>query len=177
MNSRITCPVDIATRTSSHRWAEHGLSFWLQTDSGPTLFESGTVLLHNLDALALDATTLRAVALRHTPRSHRRSTCPRGTPHPGLPLSANRDVLRERFSQSTGSRRAIGLPVDEPWLHEHFTLHLDDQAQQILPVVWTTGAGNCATAPGRLRPQKGNARGYRDRPRCVSGRLVPRSAE
>lgn len=117
--------------------------------------QSGTVLLHNLDTLQLDAGTLAALALSHAHYDHTG-----GLPAlaerlaPGLPLYANADLLRERFSQSTGERRAIGLSVDHAWLAARFALHLDDAPQQVLPGVWTTGAITERPYPGGYVPRQ-----------------------
>lgn len=158
MTPVITCVVDNAARRSSQLWAEHGLTFWTETEAGAALLDtgqSGTVLLHNLDTLGLDATMLQALALSHAHYDHTG-----GLPAlaerlaPGLPLYANSDLLRERFSQSTGERRAIGLSVDADWLAAHFTLHLDDTPQQLLPGVWTTGAITARPHSGGYVPRQ-----------------------
>ncbi len=79
------------------------------------------MLLHNLDALKLDATTLRALALSHAHYDHSGGLpALAGLLAPGLPLYANPALLHERFAQHDGERRAIGLPVDLPWLEERF---------------------------------------------------------
>ncbi len=154
----ITCLVDNAARRSSRLWAEHGLAFWIETEAGAALLDtgqSGEVLLHNLNVLELDAATLRALALSHAHYDHTG-----GLPAlvqkitPGLPLYANADLLRERFSQSTGKRRSIGLCVDHAWLEEHLTLHLEDAPQEILPGVWTTGAITERPHPGGYVPRQ-----------------------
>jgi 7,8-dihydropterin-6-yl-methyl-4-(beta-D-ribofuranosyl)aminobenzene 5'-phosphate synthase len=141
---KITCVVDNAAQAGSGLWAEHGLAFWIATEAGSLLLDtgqSGTVLLHNLDALRLDASTLRALALSHAHYDHSGGLpALAGRLQPGLPLYANSTLLRERFAQHEGERREIGLPVDLPWLEEHFALRLDDAPQPVLPGVWTTGA-------------------------------------
>jgi len=148
----ITCVVDNAAQPGSQLRTEHGLAFWIAGESGAVLFDTGqssAVLLHNLDTLDLDTTMLKALALSHAHYDHTG-----GLPAlaerlaPGLPLYANRDLLRERFSRCDGTRRAIGLSVDADWLQAHFTLHLDDSPQQILPGIWTTGAITKRPHPG-----------------------------
>ncbi|MBN1876161.1 MAG: MBL fold metallo-hydrolase [Anaerolineae bacterium] len=141
---KISCVVENVARRSSVLWAEHGLSFWIETSHGRLLFDtgqSGAVLLHNLDALGLDAATLDALAISHAHYDHTGGLLALTERlAPGLPLYANADLLRSRFSQRGEAYDAIGLSVDENWLRAHFTLHLDDAPQQILPGVWTTGA-------------------------------------
>ena len=47
---------------------EHGLTFWIHTEAGDILLDSGQsgdVLLHNLDALDLNPQALKAVAISH----------------------------------------------------------------------------------------------------------------
>ncbi len=152
MSLTITCVVDNNAQPGSGLQNEHGLAFWIANEAGAVLFDtgqSGAALRHNLAALNLDATMLKAVAISHAHYDHTG-----GLPAlaeqlaPGLPLYANSDLLRERFSQRDGIRRAIGLSVDANWLRAHFTLHLDDRPQQILSGVWTTGAITERPHPG-----------------------------
>ena len=158
MNVRITCVVDNAVRQTSHLWGEHGLAFWIATESGPVLLDtgqSGAVLLHNLDELHLNAAELKALALSHAHYDHTGGLpALAGRLAPGSPLYANSDLLQERFSQSTGQRRFIGLSVDAAWLSAHFVLHLEDAPQQLLPGVWTTGAITERPYPGGYVPRQ-----------------------
>ncbi len=158
MKISITCVVDNAVKQSSHLWGEHGLAFWIATEAGPALLDtgqSGTVLLHNLDVLHLEAAELQALALSHAHYDHTGGLpALAGRLAPGLPLYANGDLLRERFSQSTGQRRAIGLTVDAGWLLERFDVHLDDAPQRVLPGVWTTGAITERPYPGGTVPRQ-----------------------
>lgn len=152
MTLTITCVVDNNAQPGSGLQHEHGLAFWIASKAGAVLLDtgqSGTALVHNLTALGLDATTLKAVALSHAHYDHTGGLPALSTLlSPGLPLYANADLLRERFSRHEGVRRTIGMPVAEPWLRERFTLRLDDRPQQILPGVWTSGAITERPHPG-----------------------------
>lgn len=152
MTLTITCVVDNNAQPGSGLQHEHGLALWVAGESGAVLLDTGqssAALLHNLTALGLDATTLKAVALSHAHYDHTGGLPALATLlPPGLPLYANADILRERFSRRDSTRRAIGMPVDEPWLRERFALRLDDDPQQILPGIWTTGAITERPHPG-----------------------------
>lgn len=47
--------------------AEHGLSFWIERDDGPILFDAGQtdVYLHNARILGIDVASARAIVRRH----------------------------------------------------------------------------------------------------------------
>jgi 7,8-dihydropterin-6-yl-methyl-4-(beta-D-ribofuranosyl)aminobenzene 5'-phosphate synthase len=141
---KVICVVDNAALRSSHLWAEHGLAFWIATETGVILLDtgqSGDVLCHNMDELRLENQAIRAVAVSHAHYDHTGGlTALAGRISPGLPLYANAALLRERFAQRGGNFQPIGLPVDKIWLHAHFMMHLHQEPQQILPDVWTTGA-------------------------------------
>jgi 7,8-dihydropterin-6-yl-methyl-4-(beta-D-ribofuranosyl)aminobenzene 5'-phosphate synthase len=144
---KVTCLVDNAARRGSRLWGEHGLAFLIETEAGRVLFDtgqSGTVLLHNLAALGVEPESTDVLAISHAHHDHTG-----GLPallertRPGLPLYANLDLFRERFSRR-GARRggkleSIGLPLVREALAARVSLHLDADPQEIQPGVWTTG--------------------------------------
>jgi 7,8-dihydropterin-6-yl-methyl-4-(beta-D-ribofuranosyl)aminobenzene 5'-phosphate synthase len=143
--SRIVCLVDNAALRGSRLWAEHGLAFLIETEAGRVLFDtgqSGTVLLHNLDALGVDPQTIDALGISHAHYDHTG-----GLPEllrrtrTGLPLYAHPDLFRERFSQRQGEpiAKQIGMPLAREALAARTTLHLSVEPQEILPGIWTTG--------------------------------------
>jgi 7,8-dihydropterin-6-yl-methyl-4-(beta-D-ribofuranosyl)aminobenzene 5'-phosphate synthase len=143
---RVICVVDDAVQRSSPFWGEHGLAFLIETENGRILFDtgqSGTVLLHNLALLDVDAATIDALAISHAHYDHTG-----GLPallervHPGTPLYANSDLFRERFSRREGKPKYIGLPLTQEALAASPSLCLDPAPQQILPGIWTTGEIN-----------------------------------
>ena len=141
---KLTCLVDNAVQPSSGFWGEHGLAYLVETNGQRILFDtgqSGTVLLHNLKLLGIDPATIDAVALSHAHYDHT-GGLPALLPQlrPGIPLFANADLFRERFSQRDGPPKRIGLPLSREELAAHFVLRLSDAPQEIVPGVWTTGA-------------------------------------
>jgi len=144
LSMKLTCLVDNAVQPSSGFWGEHGLAYLVEANGQRILFDtgqSGTVLLHNLKLLGVDPTTIDAVAVSHAHYDHT-GGLPALVPllQPGIPLFANADLFRERFSHRDGAPKRIGLPLSREKLAVHFVLRLSDAPQEILPGVWTTGA-------------------------------------
>ncbi|MEA3339412.1 MAG: MBL fold metallo-hydrolase [Chloroflexota bacterium] len=139
----VTCVVDDAVQRSSPFWGEHGLAFLIETDAGRVLFDtgqSGAVLLHNLELLDVDPATIDALAISHAHYDHVGGlTALLEHLRPGIPLYANPDLFRERFSQREEKVKKIGLSLTREELAAHLTLKLSATPQEIIPGVWTTG--------------------------------------
>jgi 7,8-dihydropterin-6-yl-methyl-4-(beta-D-ribofuranosyl)aminobenzene 5'-phosphate synthase len=140
----LQCLVDnTAQRSSSYR-GEHGVSFLIRTPDGAVLFDtgqSGDVLLHNAAALDVDFSAVQAVALSHAHYDHT-GGLPAVIPHlrPGLPLYANPDLFRPRYSEDAdGAARSIGLAMPREALTAAFELRLSPDPVAMIPGVWTTG--------------------------------------
>jgi 7,8-dihydropterin-6-yl-methyl-4-(beta-D-ribofuranosyl)aminobenzene 5'-phosphate synthase len=147
----VTCVIDNAVQRSSSFWGEHGLAFLIETEAGRVLFDtgqSGTVLLHNLELLGVDPATIDKLAISHAHYDH---TGGLGAlldhVRPGIPLYANLDLFRERFSQRKGEPRSIGLSMTRKELAVRLTLNLSAVPQEIVPGVWTTGQISDRPAP------------------------------
>lgn len=139
---KITCVVDNTVQRSSQLWGEHGLSFWIETDQGCALFDtgqSGKVLSHNLDALGLHPQDLNAIALSHAHLDHTGGFRAVLFLNPGLPVYANADLLRSRYSLSAGEYKSIGLPIPPEELTQQANLRLSDSPIEVLSSLWTTG--------------------------------------
>ncbi|MCX6028140.1 MAG: MBL fold metallo-hydrolase [Chloroflexi bacterium] len=140
---KLTCLVDNAVQPTSRLWGEHGLAYLVETPAGRLLFDtgqSGTVLLHNLELLGIDPATIDALAISHAHYDHTGGLpALLGRLRPGIPLFANTDLFRERFSQREGPPKSIGLPLSREMLAAQLTLKLSAAPQKILPGVWTTG--------------------------------------
>jgi len=145
MRMSITCVVDNTAQHSSRLWGEHGLAFLIETKDGRALFDtgqSGTVLMHNLDALGLDLQTIDVLAISHAHYDHTGGlSALLERTRPGIPLYAHPDLFRERFSQRQGepTPRQIGLAMAREWLASRVKLCLSADPQEILPGIWTTG--------------------------------------
>ena len=140
---KVTCVVDNAVQRSSPFWGEHGLAFLIEAEGYRVLFDtgqSGTVLLHNLELLNMDSMTIDALAISHDHYDHTGSL-PRllDQVRPGIPLYANLDLFRERYSRREGELQMISALQNGQTLAARLTLELSQNPQEILPNLWTTG--------------------------------------
>jgi len=170
---RVTCVVDDAVQRSSSFWGEHGIAFLIETGVGRVLFDagqSGAVLLHNLELLGVDPATIDALAISHAHYDHSGGLrALLELVRPGVPLYANPDLFRQRFSQREDAAalpsdhegaaalpsdkegaaalpsrqkegpQSIGLALTREELAARLTLKLSAEPQEIIPGVWTTG--------------------------------------
>lgn len=139
----VLCVVDDAVQRSSPFWGEHGLSLLVEKGGKRLLFDtgqSGTVLFRNLGLMDIDPKTIDAVAISHAHYDHTG-----GLPalservRPGLPLYANPDLFRARYSRKEGEVEEIGLGLTRGELGRHFALKLHAAPQEIFSGLWTTG--------------------------------------
>jgi len=138
---RITCLVD-NTAGGGSVWAEHGLAFLIESDGRQVLLDtgaSGTVLLHNMEALDIDPTRIGALAISHGHYDHTGGLPAFLDRHHGLPLYAHPTFTEERVSRRDGEERSIGLPIPPGHLAARADLRLSAEPQEIIPGVWTTG--------------------------------------
>lgn len=140
--NKITCIVDNTVLRSPLFWGEHGLAFWIETDQGCALFDtgqSGVVLSHNLEALGLRLQDVNALALSHAHYDHTGGLSAVLSQKPGLPVYANADFLRPRFSLREGEYKFIGLPMPQEELSQLADLRLNEAPVEVFPGLWTTG--------------------------------------
>jgi 7,8-dihydropterin-6-yl-methyl-4-(beta-D-ribofuranosyl)aminobenzene 5'-phosphate synthase len=70
---KITCLTENTALRGSPFWAEHGLSFLIETDRGGVLFDTGqtaAILLHNLALLGKSLKEVDAIVLSHAHNDH-----------------------------------------------------------------------------------------------------------
>lgn len=139
----ITCLVDNTAQRGSSLWGEHGLAFLIETEAGRVLYDtgqSGTVLLHNMEALDVDPATIDALAISHAHYDHTGGlpallACTRQ----GLPMYAHPGLFEARYSKRTDEPRSIGILLAREALEAQVSLRLSDEPQQMWPGVWTSG--------------------------------------
>lgn len=139
---KLICLTDNAVLSHSPFWGEHGLAFLVESADGRVLFDtgaSGTVLMHNLEVAGVAPETIAALAISHGHHDHTGGLAKFLEQRQGLPLYANLDLLRERFSQREGKMRSVGIPLAPEKLRHLADLRLSAEPQQILPDIWTSG--------------------------------------
>lgn len=142
MMSKITCVVNDIVLDDMELKSEHGLSFWIETEAGIVLFDTGqtsTVLAHNLDVLGLEVNRIDTVVLSHAHIDHTGGLGWLLTEKPMLPLYAHADIFRPRFSRKNGQYQSKGMPLDKEFITRHAALRLSERAEEILPGLWTSG--------------------------------------
>ncbi len=142
MTVKITCLVNNTAIENSGLMAEHGLSFWIQTDHGVTLFDTGQtpqVLSHNMDSLGLAARDINRLVLSHAHYDHTGGLEVALSGRTDLTIHAHPDIFRPRYALRQGEYRSIGLAVDREILSRHGTLSLSDVPTEVMPGLWTTG--------------------------------------
>jgi 7,8-dihydropterin-6-yl-methyl-4-(beta-D-ribofuranosyl)aminobenzene 5'-phosphate synthase len=139
---RLICVTDNCVARGSSLWGEHGLCFWVETDQGAVLWDTGqtaTVLFHNLRALSLEDRAVVALGLSHAHYDHTGALTAFLERHPGMQVYGNASLFEPRYARSGERVRAIGLPgVPDDW-HALAAFSLSDAPQEILPGVRTTG--------------------------------------
>jgi 7,8-dihydropterin-6-yl-methyl-4-(beta-D-ribofuranosyl)aminobenzene 5'-phosphate synthase len=140
---QIRCVVENSAQRSSEFWAEHGVSFHIQTAGGQVLFDtgqSGTILLHNAKLLGVDLGQIDALAISHAHHDHTGGLA-QAFQHtrPMIPLYANPDLFRERYTQRGEEYVSIGMEMPREELAERVEVRLSADPVEMVPGVWTTG--------------------------------------
>lgn len=148
---KVVCLVDNAVQPGSSFWGEHGLAFWIETETGGVLFDtgqSGTVLLHNMDVAGISVADLRSLALSHGHYDHGgglSSLLDRLESE--IPAYANPDFFRPRYSRRPEGVKYIGPGLTEAEIRARFDVRLSSEPQEVAPGVWTTGEVNARPEP------------------------------
>jgi 7,8-dihydropterin-6-yl-methyl-4-(beta-D-ribofuranosyl)aminobenzene 5'-phosphate synthase len=137
---KITCVVDDSEHPPFR--SEHGLSFRIETDGGCLLFDTGAsegVLLYNLAWLGSHPQDIGAIALSHSHDDHTGGLLAILSQKHGLPVYANPDLFRPRFSLRHEVYRSVGLSQAREELARLADLRLSADPVEVFPGLWTTG--------------------------------------
>ena len=107
---KVTLAVD--NRPGAGCIAEHGLSFYIETDAGSALFDTGEsdAFLSNLCVLGKDIDALQAVALSHGHHDHTGGLAALLERKPDVAVYAHHDVLMRRSNTAHTPMRENGMP-------------------------------------------------------------------
>ncbi|MBE0697252.1 MAG: MBL fold metallo-hydrolase [Anaerolineaceae bacterium] len=140
--AKIICVVDNEALIDSNLNSEHGLSFWIETEDGNILFDSGqtaAALAHNLARLGLSPGDIDGLVLSHAHSDHTGGLEVVLSKNTRLTLFAHADVFRPRYALRKGAYESIGLALEQADLARRVQVKLSDTPLEILPNLWTTG--------------------------------------
>lgn len=136
---KLTCVVDHVTLSPLLK-GEHGLSMWIECGEQVVLFDTGQtseVLLHNLAVLDLKPECINAVVLSHAHYDHTGGLLALVERSGNIPVFANADLFRSRYSFKNGLYQFVGLSLNEGFSRER--VQLNDEPVEVIPGLWTSG--------------------------------------
>ncbi len=140
--NKIICVVDNDALKETHLKTEHGLAFWIETEDGTVLFDTGQtagVLSHNMSLLNLDVKDIDAVAISHAHFDHTGGLEAVLLENPEVIMVANKDVFRPKYSLHDGKYEASGFEFSRDEYEKRTVIRLSSEPLEIFPNLWTTG--------------------------------------
>jgi 7,8-dihydropterin-6-yl-methyl-4-(beta-D-ribofuranosyl)aminobenzene 5'-phosphate synthase len=140
--NKIICVVDNSACEGKRLMTEHGLSFWIATENGNALFDTGQspqALAHNMKELGLKAEDIDALALSHAHFDHTGGLDAVLPAHGNLPVYANPDIFRLKYSLHDGNYDASGFEKGREDYEARADWRLNGAPTEIFPTLWTTG--------------------------------------
>ena len=140
--NKIICVVDNKALKGTHLKTEHGLAFWIETEYGTVLFDTGQTadaLSHNMSSLNLNVKDLDALAISHAHYDHTGGLEAVLPKHPNLLVYANADVFRPKYSLHDGNYDMSGFELSRKDYEQRADWHLSSEPKEIFPSLWTTG--------------------------------------
>jgi len=140
--NKVICVVDNKALKDTGLKTEHGLAFWIETEAGTVLFDTGQTadaLAHNMSLLNLSVKDIDAVAISHSHFDHTGGLEAVIPENPDLIMYANEDVFRSKFSLHDGKYDASGFEKSREEYTNRVEVRLSDTPTEIFPSLWTTG--------------------------------------
>jgi 7,8-dihydropterin-6-yl-methyl-4-(beta-D-ribofuranosyl)aminobenzene 5'-phosphate synthase len=140
--ARVICVVDNAAPARTGLKTEHGVAFWIETENGIVLFDTGAsaaALKVNMRKIGLAAADITALAFSHAHYDHTGGIEAILEEREGLPAYANADIFRPKYSRHEGNYDASGFERQAEDYLARADWRLNDSPIEILDGVWTTG--------------------------------------
>jgi len=122
--------------------AEHGLSIFMETDSGNYLLDTGQgkAVVNNALVLGLDLKTIKGIIMSHHHWDHTGGLGPVLDLKGAVDIYAHPDFFKESYNIGEGKVRYIGVPYPRPLLEgKGATFKFSNEFRQIEPKMWLTG--------------------------------------
>ncbi|MBN2256844.1 MAG: MBL fold metallo-hydrolase [Anaerolineaceae bacterium] len=142
MTIKVICVIDNTVLKDTDLRGEHGLSFWIESDKGVVLFDTGqtaSVLSHNMESLGLSPQDINNLVLSHAHYDHTGGLEAILSKNTKLTLHAHTDFFQPRYSLRKGEYMSIGIDMDKTAIEKHAKLMLSDVPTEVYPNLWTTG--------------------------------------
>ena len=143
MKSKITTLVENAVAQSGKKLiGEHGLSFYIETESNKILFDTGQNLAisNNAQVLGIDLSLIDTVILSHGHYDHTGGLKSLLECNRDFRLYAHPEVFGQKVKGAEDDYKYIGIPVEKNFLEEKgIEIKLDRNPAQIAPGIMTTG--------------------------------------
>lgn len=139
---RITVLVDNKAHVPGLK-PEHGLAFWVETEHGRVLFDTGqgTALIYNAQVLNIDLAQANAIALSHGHYDHTGGLAQAWANPARTPIYLHPEASRSRYRIGPNHTKEIGMSKHvRTILVKHIaTVRPTSGPTEILPGIWLTG--------------------------------------
>lgn len=170
MKIRITILCDNSVGPLAGTLGEHGFSVFIEAESGPVLFDtgSGATLLHNAMRMNRDLRRVEKVVLSHGHYDHTGGLWPLLQWSGPKTIYAHEDVFACRYAIRDGQRgRTIGIPYDRKYLEgQGASFDLSASFREIVPGMYLTG-----TVPRTMAFEEGDSGLFCDEKGCMPDRV------
>lgn len=142
MSTRIICLSDNRAPSGGGYWAEHGLSFYIESGGMKVLYDtgqSGDVLLHNALLAGVSLNSLDHIVLSHGHYDHSGGLLKVLKMNEGVSLIAHPAAFQKKYARREGGLKDISLPFSPDELQEHCKLQIGSGSVDLGGGISTTG--------------------------------------